>query len=64
MADPSEKKYSNVRYWRYIFTPFLLTTILLGLVLLFTSSDMHVTDFGSVIQRTNIALANGRNLRV
>lgn len=56
MVTP-QKKYSSVRYWRFIFTPLLLGTIILGLFLLFTSSDTQMTDFGSVVQKTNSFLA-------
>ena len=64
MAASSEKKYSTTRYWRFVFTPMLLVTLLVGLVLLFTSPDTQVTDFGSVIQKTNSVLATTKNLRV
>jgi hypothetical protein len=57
-----QKKFSSVRYWRFIFTPLLLGTIILGLFLLFTSSDTQVTDFGSVIQKTNSFLAKPANI--
>lgn len=57
-----QKKYSSVRYWRFIFTPLLLGTIILGLFLLFTSSDTQITDFGSVIQKTNSFLAKPTNI--
>jgi hypothetical protein len=66
MAAASEKKYSSVRYWRFVFTPLLLGIVILGLFLLFTSSDTQITDFGSVIKKTNSLLANTSttNLRV
>ena len=58
MAAAPEKKYSANRYWRFVFTPLLLATIIVGLFLLFTSSDTQVTNFGSVIKKTNSLLAN------
>ncbi len=63
MATASEKKYSAVRYWRFIFVPLLLVTIFFGIFLLFQSPDTQMSDFGSVIQKTNSVLGNSRNLR-
>lgn len=63
MATASETKYSNVRYWRFVFLPLLLITLFFGIFILFTSPDTQVSDFGSVIQRTNSMLGNSRNLR-
>jgi hypothetical protein len=69
MAAAPEKKYSANRYWRFVFTPLLLGVIILGLFLLFTSSDTQVTNFGSVIKKTNSLLTSNAgvpttNLRV
>jgi hypothetical protein len=58
MPATNQKKYSNVQYWRFVFTPLLLGSIILGLFLLFSSSDTQTTDFGSVIKRTNSLLAD------
>ena len=36
------KQFSNVRYWRYVFTPLVFLIISIGLVILFTS-DVTMT---------------------
>lgn len=38
MAPPINKRYSNIRYWRYVFTPLVLLTALFGLFVLFSDS--------------------------
>jgi hypothetical protein len=57
MAAPTEKKISNVRYWRYVFTPLLLITIAFGLFMLFASSDTQVADYSSLMKKTNAFLS-------
>lgn len=58
MAATQQKKYSALRYWRFIFTPLLLITVIIGLFMLFTSSDTQVNDFSSVVKKTNSLLSN------
>ena len=46
MANTKEsKRLSNVRYWRYIFTPLLLLVVVFGLYLLFTMPDTQTVDY-------------------
>jgi len=37
MAKPVTKRFSNVRYWRYVFTPLLFIVFVIGVVLLYRS---------------------------
>ena len=37
MAKPTTKRFSNVRYWRYVFTPLIFLLLAIGLYILFTS---------------------------
>lgn len=37
MSGTVSKRYSNVRYWRYVFTPLVFLILGLGLLMLFTS---------------------------
>lgn len=41
----NQKRLSNVRYWRYVFTPLLLLVVVFGLYLLFTMPDTQTTDY-------------------
>jgi hypothetical protein len=43
------KKYSEVNYWRYVFTPLLILLIVAGLYLLFTLPDAHTLDYSQVL---------------
>ena len=58
MSGPAElkKRYSTVRYWRYIFTPILLMGILFGLFILFTASDAQTAAYNTLTKRTNVSL--------
>lgn len=48
-----KKEISMVIYWRYIFTPLLLLTIVFGLYVLFTISPTHNMSFDRVIKQFN-----------
>lgn len=37
MAKPVTKRFSTVRYWRYVFTPILFLLLFIGISLLYTS---------------------------
>jgi hypothetical protein len=37
MAPTPTKRFSSVRYWRYVFTPILLLSFIVGLGLLYTT---------------------------
>lgn len=41
MDTPPPKKFSQQRYWRFVFTPFLLFLIGFGVYILFTMPDTH-----------------------
>ena len=43
------KKYSEVYYWRYVFTPILILLLGSGLYLLFTLPDAHTLDYSQVV---------------
>ena len=42
MAKPVTKRFSNVRYWRYVFTPIIFLCLFLGISYLYmgTSSNL------------------------
>jgi len=44
MAPPVSKRYSNIRYWRYIFTPVVLLIALFGLFILFSDSPSNYNN--------------------
>lgn len=48
MAKPVTKRFSNVRYWRYVFTPLLLLVVVFGTVLLYTSDVAKGSSFGGI----------------
>ena len=37
MAAKATKRFSNVRYWRYVFTPILLLALIFGVYTLYTT---------------------------
>lgn len=58
MVAPADgrKRFSIVRYWRYIFTPILLITVIFGLYMLFTASDAQTAAYTTLVKRTNVSL--------
>jgi hypothetical protein len=54
----NQKGFSAVRYWRYIFTPLLLVTLLFGLFMLFTAPDAQTAPFKTLLQRTDVSLGS------
>ena len=48
MAPPVTKRFSNVRYWRYIFTPLVFLILAIGLFLLFTSDKAMTSPFNAL----------------
>jgi hypothetical protein len=43
------KKYSQLYYWRYVFTPIFILLLGAGLYLLFTLPDSHSLDYSQVV---------------
>ena len=43
------KKYSELTYWRYVFTPLLILLLAAALYLLFTLPDAHTLDYSQVL---------------
>lgn len=43
------KKYSQLYYWRYVFTPILILLIGVSMYILFTMSDSHALDYSQVL---------------
>jgi hypothetical protein len=58
----SEKKYSTVYYWRYIFTPLLLLTLFFSLYILFTSSDMQSVAYTRIHNQILGGLSNSNQI--
>jgi hypothetical protein len=55
MAKPVSKRFSNVRYWRYVFTPLLFLVFVIGVILLYTSDVAKGTRLEgpeSLVKRT------------
>ncbi len=43
MAESVGKRFSNVRYWRYVFTPILFMMMIFGLFILYNSGSGTTT---------------------
>ncbi len=56
MAQKVGNRYSNVRYWRYVFTPMLLLTLLFGLFMLYSGDKASGASFQALtgVLRRNI----------
>ena len=48
MAGTVGKRYSNVRYWRYVFTPLLFLIIAIALTIIFTSDASMTAPFAAI----------------
>lgn len=49
--DPPPRKYSQQRYWRFVFTPLILVLIGFGLYILFTMPDTQSISLDDVKQQ-------------
>lgn len=63
MAETVGKRYSNVRYWRYVFTPIVFLTMIFGIFMLYNGSPATTTaNFstltGIVRRNTNVGSLN------
>lgn len=59
MAKTVGKRFSNVRYWRYIFTPLIFLIIALILVIVFTSDSPMTSSLNAL---TSSYRKNTKNL--
>jgi len=57
MDTPPPKKFSQQRYWRFVFTPFLLFLIGFGIYILFTMPDTHLISTNDL--KTQIGVLKG-----
>jgi hypothetical protein len=48
MAKTVEKGFSNVRYWRYIFTPLIFLSLALVLMIVFTSDSPMTSSLNAL----------------
>ena len=48
MADTTGKRFSNIRYWRYVFTPILFVILLFGLFLLYAGGPASTANFSNL----------------
>ncbi len=63
MSERVGKRFSNIRYWRYVFTPLIFLSIIFGLFMLYNSeSKTTTTNFpamtGILRRNTNSASLN------
>ena len=45
MAEQVGKRFSNVRYWRYVFTPILFITLAFGIFMLYSGDSASKSSF-------------------
>lgn len=60
MTERVGKRFSNVRYWRYVFTPMILIVMLFGLFIMYTADASMTSSFNTVTGAYR--RANGSNL--
>jgi hypothetical protein len=60
MTERVGKRFSNVRYWRYVFTPMILIVMIFGLFIMYTADASMTSSFNSVTGAYR--RANGSNL--
>lgn len=48
--------YSQVYYWRYVFTPILSFLVFFGIYYLFTLSDVQAIDYDQVRQQAKVMI--------
>lgn len=63
MAKTVGKRFSNVRYWRYVFTPILFLGLVFGIFLLYTGDKATGANFSSLrsVMYRNINSASSTN---
>ena len=64
MAKTVGKRFSNVRFWRYVFTPVLFAIMIFGLLMLYTGDKASSASFSSLrgIMYRNINAAGNNAL--
>jgi hypothetical protein len=63
MAKTASKRFSNVRYWRYVFTPLLFILLIFGIYILYTGDKATSANFSSLrgVLYRNINSASSQN---
>lgn len=63
MAQTVGKRFSNVRYWRYVFTPILFLLLVFGIFMLYTGDKATGASFSSLrsVMYRNINSASPSN---
>ena len=56
MAKTVGKRFSNVRYWRYVFTPMLFILMIFGIFMLYTGDKAYSANFPTL---TGVLRRNG-----
>jgi hypothetical protein len=51
MADQKKKRFSNVRYWRYVFTPILFIILFAGIFMLYTGDKASFSGLTSAVRK-------------
>ena len=59
--DPPPRKYSQQRYWRYVFTPMILLIVAFGIYILFTMPDTQSLTAQQIAKRIGSLRANVGN---
>jgi hypothetical protein len=64
MAKTVGKRFSNVRYWRYVFTPILFILMIFGIFMLYTGDKAYSATFPALtgVLRKNMNNGNPMNL--
>jgi hypothetical protein len=48
MAQTVSKRFSNVRYWRYVFSPLVFILLIFGIFILYTGDKAMGANFSSL----------------
>lgn len=51
MAEQKRKRFSNVRYWRYVFTPLLFIILFFGIFMLYTGEKASFSGLTNAVKR-------------
>jgi hypothetical protein len=51
MAEQKRKRFSNVRYWRYVFTPLLFIILFFGIFMLYTGDKASFSGLTSAVRK-------------